>query len=994
MIQNGVPPGIVVTPHGNVNPADVQKAMEAAAKAAAQQAKNKKPDGNKNNTPNKKDGNKDKEGEGIVKRQDDPGFKPDPVELKIKPDKDGKVQFSFRGQPWGDVLHWYASVSGMSLDWQELPSGYLNLITRRKYTLKETQDILNLHLLSRGFVMLSQGEVLSVVNLKKIDPSMVPRVKDPDTLFDLPPHSFVKVTFKLPQGLTAEAIKKDVESLKSKNGKAIALNTTNRLMVMDAVSNLREIHEMINAEQAFANSKVVPKTFRLVHARAADVVPTLYKLIGQGKSSPAMNPQMMQNMNSRQRQQMQQQMAMRAAQQQKNKGAVRGAKQVQINLVADKRHNVILANAPPEVLKIIEEALKVLDVPSGGAALLTNNAIKMQAYRLVSVDPQVISNTLMQIGGLDPQTQIQVDQRNRTLIAYASLADHVTIKSLIDKVDGSTRSLEVIPLYKLRAEEVAGTVKYLLGGDKDGKNQQDPFSMMYFGYSSYSSRRSNDDNDEFRIDADIASNRLLLWANEIEIKEVKDMLGKLGEVPSKAGDLRTVRVINGIGTEESIQLAKQLKEAWKGVSSAPLKIEIEKPVTKDLKKEQGSKADKPKESKETSEVKPETTTSIQSQHYFHLAQQTINDSKVDLPKENGKAPVKIEIRADGKIILKSPDPKALDQLEKLIVRLLPEPKEYEVFQIKYVRARLVWLNLEEFFEDELTKKKDDKNRNSGSFFLRAIEGLQGNDDKPRRLSYTKKKLRFIYDIDTNTIMVLNATSIQLKTIGDLIKIYDQKISEDSIPARQTKIFTLKYSKAPAIANAIKEVYSGLFNSQDLDNKNQKGSKDKEKSLSTYRFQSVVRIYDSSNINNKTPPQPIEARFDGVLSLGVDEVSNTIIVSSQVQVMPGIALMIESLDIAAKPKTTIQVRSLGPGLKAKALRKLLAKTLNEPWQGGKRPPYRGDGESNRMDGRNNPFGRGQSGTMTIGPDGKPLFVPSNNGKNASAPQVEAAEFSAP
>ena len=134
-------------------------------------AEEPKKDGDKKDE--KKEDGKTDEG-GTVKRGEGNG-EADPNELKAKLDKDGKVQFSFRNQPWTDVLQWYAEISKSSLDWQELPADKLNLITQRRHTLPETRDLLNRYLLARGFTMLAQGDVLTVVKIEKIDPSLVPQ---------------------------------------------------------------------------------------------------------------------------------------------------------------------------------------------------------------------------------------------------------------------------------------------------------------------------------------------------------------------------------------------------------------------------------------------------------------------------------------------------------------------------------------------------------------------------------------------------------------------------------------------------------------------------------------------------------------------------------------------------------------------------------------------------------------------------------------------------
>ena len=126
-----------------------------------------------------------------IERPSDPPQPPDPEQLKIRPDASGKVRFNFQGQPWPDVLQWLAEVSGMSLDWQQIPGDYLNLTTQRSYDVDEARDLINRHLLARGYTLLRHGEVLSVVKLEKLNPGMVPRV-DAEALDERDKHEFVK----------------------------------------------------------------------------------------------------------------------------------------------------------------------------------------------------------------------------------------------------------------------------------------------------------------------------------------------------------------------------------------------------------------------------------------------------------------------------------------------------------------------------------------------------------------------------------------------------------------------------------------------------------------------------------------------------------------------------------------------------------------------------------------------------------------------------------
>src|SRR5205085_8009617 len=136
-------------------------------------------------------------------------------------------------------------------------------------------------------------------------------------------------------------------------------------------------------------------------------------------------------------------------------------------------------------------------------------------------------------------------------------------------------------------------------------------------------------------------------------------------------------------------------------------------------------------------------------------------------------------------------------------QLAPEKHDYHVFYLKHNTAFWVATKLEDYFAGDDKKKKE-----GGNFFFYAPPA-----DKPeaRRLS-KRKNLKFITESDTNTILVLGADASQLKTIEDLIKLYDQPDPINSKTARVTVTFTLKYSKAKAVADAVKDVYRDLLSS--------------------------------------------------------------------------------------------------------------------------------------------------------------------------------------
>ncbi len=244
----------------------------------------------------------------VVNRPTEPESPPNPEELKVRPDSSGRVRVNFRNQPWPKIMEWLADISGMSLDWRELPGDYLNLVTRDSYTVEEMRDLINQHLFHRGFTMIRRGEVIMVVNLEKVDPGLVPRVSLED-LDHLPDFDFVRVSLVL-DWILAEKAAEEFKAYLSPRGKLIALPTTNRIEAMDAVVNLRELARLLREEQSPKGQERLVREFVLQFARAEETAKQLEDLLGTKQRGLALPP----GMNPQQLQQMQQ--AMMAAQQQ------------------------------------------------------------------------------------------------------------------------------------------------------------------------------------------------------------------------------------------------------------------------------------------------------------------------------------------------------------------------------------------------------------------------------------------------------------------------------------------------------------------------------------------------------------------------------------------------------------------------------------------------------------------------------------------------------
>jgi type II secretory pathway component GspD/PulD (secretin) len=146
-------------------------------------------------------------------------------------------------------------------------------------------------------------------------------------------------------------------------------------------------------------------------------------------------------------------------------------------------------------------------------------------------------------------------------------------------------------------------------------------------------------------------------------------------------------------------------------------------------------------------------------------------------------------------------------------------------------------------------------------------------------------------------------------------------------ARRTEAIKIRYSRAADIASAVKEVYRDLLSSKDKEFQGKDGQ-GKSRSETYYRF------YGSAPSTDKKKPSAVKVAFEGALSIGIDELSNTLIISAQDDVWESVHQLVQRLDEEAMPSTVVQVHEVRGVISSTAMQQALAKALAEPWIGGK------------------------------------------------------------
>ncbi|MEM8671327.1 MAG: secretin N-terminal domain-containing protein [Planctomycetota bacterium] len=681
------------------------------------------------------------------------------------------VRFSFVQADWRQVLEWFAEESGANLDWSELPEGKLNLLTQRAYPLEEARNVLNRHLLRRGFTLLRTEHTLFLARLdESLNSILIPRIQ-PSELAERCAFDYVRTSFQLDWMLAENAVD-ELKPMLSPHGRMTAMTATNRLEVMDAVVNLRELHRLLSNEQSTEGQQRLVREFPLQHAVATEVLDKLRVLLGLEVTLENMSRDQMRT--AREQYEFKAELVKRLGE---NAPKVH-KERVDVFLVADERKNYILANAPPDKIAIIKQAIESLDAPVNEAGFQLADVSTMKVYSMNGLEAKSLEgilDDLQDVGKIHPDARFTSDDDREILIAYASLQDHITIQSVMDRLSASSRSLRIVPLLRLRATYVAESIRKLMGETTESSSRK---------------RRDSSKLRGFHVEPDEPNNRLFLFATDDEARQVEELMVQFGE-RSTSGE-RNVRFVN-TGTDDIAEILGRVESAWRGTRANPLLISVPGYLERQSVPPQSFDSMPSEGQSEQSGAQKTLTRSISTSY--------ADDSQLRGP------PVTIRQGSNGDLVLRSEDPAALDQLESLLRDLVSDERPYKVYQLVHESPGSMQRTIEEILTE-------------GSMELMT-------------------PLRFVGNENTKSLLVFGANPSELKRIDAIIESYDQPLQIAPDQERKPQFFRLKYAKAESVAAVIKDVYRDLLSPDDVarqlqdPERSKKQEKDSERVLVSY-----------------------------------------------------------------------------------------------------------------------------------------------------------------
>jgi hypothetical protein len=252
------------------------------------------------------------------------------------------------------------------------------------------------------------------------------------------------------------------------------------------------------------------------------------------------------------------------------------------------------------------------------------------------------------------------------------------------------------------------------------------------------------------------------------------------------------------------------------------------------------------------------------------------------PTAEPMPPVHVIAGNDGDMVILSRDPVAAETAKQFVERIVPAADDVHVIQLKHAQATPVKIQLDALLEHTRASESSD------------LE--------------TEPPLRIEADLRTNRLLIQHATTRQMKLIDEMVLQLDRPEQENERLVRQQRIYRAQRKRATEIAEIVKEVYRDLLSSSDK----------------VFAGREVHQPFGYNRALAATTKSP---EYQGLLAVGVDDESNTLILSAPTYLMEEVMRLVLLVDANAGGDRVVVVPLKGAASRTsvgEALKRLLTK----------------------------------------------------------------------
>ncbi|MGI9456453.1 MAG: secretin N-terminal domain-containing protein, partial [Aeoliella sp.] len=726
----------------------------------------------------------DKEAEPAEPTEEPAAATPLVVDRSPGPAADGKLLFSFRYQPWQEVLDWFAEQSDLSLVLEAPPSGTFNYTDRRRYTPAEALDVLNSVLLTKGYTLVRRERMLVLVNLEDgIPPNLVADVPL-EEIDERGEFELVRVLFRV-RNMTPEAASEEIQKLLGPQGSVDVLSRAGMLQVTETAGRIRVIDNVIQAIERPDLSQVgaiVP--FDLEFAAASELLPVLRQMLGiptDAFSTPE------------------------------------GTLQVAIDTSANTR---ILAFGTPEMMERLREVLELVDVPPAGGGMV--ESLQLEVYTVNQADPEAVLQVMQTLLGEEPGVRLATDPQTGNLVALATPSVHSTIRATLSQMQDDARQIEVIPLANVDPQLALLSITKLFG-ITSGEEIDPRLPVVY---------------------ADLSTRSLMVRASSSQIEQIRTLLGNMGESEDSifsASAQGNVRLLP-LTASEARTAIDQLDKIWPTIRSNPIRLVSPATAIRSYRPSESA----PGEEAAPGEVfdwdlllppnppaggvrpqsdrgagrRPTTGTPAKMAVYQQPAEGDSGLSEESPPESVPNSPILVAPGPNG-LLIASDDLEALDAYERLIAATTSQSmvggREYAVFYLKHAKAVAAADILSQIFgggagggDSLLGGIADAALGDIGGGLMGDLLGLGGSGAAAS--GFSAAGVDIVTDARLNALIVY-ARPDDIDTVFRLLQVLDQRSGPTDVEADGVaRLIPVRNTSASQVAAVVKEIYANRLDS--------------------------------------------------------------------------------------------------------------------------------------------------------------------------------------
>ncbi len=859
-----------------------------------------------------------------------------PGEISGRTEEAATFSFNFRYAPWVDVLKLFADRAGLTLDLNTVPPGTFNYYDDGQYTVTQALDILNGYLLPKGYILVRRDRFLVCVNVDQpIPPNLVPHV-DREELYQRGQNELMTVVFPL-EAVNIDEVVQEISQLQVPPGKVVGLKASSSVAVTDIGSNLRRIDQLLQAVSVQPET-VVFQAYPLKYIAADEAETSVRALLGlqvgvtdvsagagnEGFRGDPRDPRSFERSRESSR-------------------STTASTTVQARIWAHLRTNSLMVTATPAQQKIVEAAIKVIDVDEQAAGVFARSRKPyLQVYQVTSSDPREVVKTL---AVLVPGVVVNEDGRNGKIHIVATEAQHEEVGRLIRQLDGlgGGEQVAVIPLVKMDPVTAAAQLRTMFVRDGD----QAP-----------------------TIEPDLYGRQLMIRGNSTQLLQVQQILAKLGEDGTgvrRPGEGGVVRNFPLAGRDPA-ELLPLLQQAWENTSPTPIRIvrpPSRGPVNSILTPnppqqpttapgEEGFPGTDPSSTQRSLPGDPTVQAAPRTRGLpIHLVAQTevreaaedetpvrpapqLSDEEVNLfldllaepppprpeaaappateaapsrtpppdgqtqaPTGESQAPVTITVVGD-ELLISGGDPEALDRVEELLesmMQRIPPRTSWTIFPLENADVTTTAAMLNQLFPDSDVTSAESLTGGGSSLFSSLTGGINSMTSSLAGMTgltgSSAGRVRMIPYPPDNSLFVSGPTH-KVEEIYEMLKILDSGELSASLRERRPRMIPVRYAEVEDVYNILRDVYKDA-----LETEQDRGARN-----AASMFAAMMGGGNRRGGDQNQQTQVAQ------LSLGIDRQTSQIIVSCSEAKYQEIRSLVESIDRSAlEAKRTVRVVSL-------------------------------------------------------------------------------------